>query len=172
MNCDSSFSSFYQSWINFVLSTRFMKHLIISCLAATFLLGLAQKTAAQDPYLHSIGLRAGNLGGLTYKRFFTDQHAVEGIAGFNFQNGRIFSLTGLYEYHIFISYELNFYLGAGLTLGGNSNEFRFLGEAIAGLEYTLPNFPISIGADFKPAFFFFGDDLLQYEYALTVRYIL
>lgn len=147
-----------------------MKHLIIVC--AVLLLSWGTQLSAQEDYQHGIGLRAGNLSGVTYKHFFTFPHAIEGIVGFNFENGRLATLTGLYEYHIFINYQLNAFFGGGITLGANADEFRLLGEAIAGIEYRIPNFPLSFSLDLKPSFHIFDSRFFFNEYALTVRYIL
>lgn len=147
-----------------------MKHTILIC--TVLLLGLGTSLSAQEGYQHGIGLRAGNLAGVTYKHFFSFPHAVEGIIGFNYENGRLGTLTGLYEYHLFINYDLNAYFGAGITLGANRDEFRFLGELIAGLEYRLPNFPLSFSLDLKPAFHVFDSRFFFNEYALSIRYIL
>lgn len=147
-----------------------MKHLLTLCLCLALCFG--SELQAQEGYKDAIGLRAGNLGGISYKRFLNYPSAIEGILGFNYQNGRLYTLTGLYEYHVFINYDLNLFIGAGLTLGANADEFRLLGEAIAGIEYTLPDFPLSFSLDFKPSFHVFKSTFFFNEYALTVRYVL
>ena len=128
--------------------------------------------SGQKAYVDAIGIRAGNLGGISYKRFIGLPSAVEGVLGYNYQNGRLVTLTGLYEYHLFLTYELNFFAGAGLTLGVGNSETRLLGEAIGGIEYTVPNFPLSFTLDFKPAFHIFNSEFFFNEYALTIRYLL
>ncbi len=127
---------------------------------------------AQDAYVHAAGIRAGPLTGLSYKRFVTFAGTVEGILGYNFTNGRILSLTGLYEYHFFINYNLNAFAGGGLTLGGRSDDFRFIAEAIAGLEYCFPRFPMQVSIDYKPAYRILGNELIFNEFAFTLRYII
>ena len=64
------------------------------------------------------------------------------------------------------------FVGGGLTFGANADNFIIIGEAIVGLEYSLPNFPLSFSVDFKPAFSIFDGDFFFNEFALTVRYIL
>ncbi|MFT5165336.1 MAG: hypothetical protein ACI8P3_000560 [Saprospiraceae bacterium] len=127
---------------------------------------------AQDAYERSIGLRGGFLGGVTYKHFLEYAGAIEGIVGFNFQNGRMATLTGLYEHHFFLSYQTNFYAGGGLTFGANKDIFRVHAEAIIGIEYVIPRFPMSLSLDYKPAYNIFGNAFYFDEFALSVRYII
>jgi len=134
-------------------------------------LGTGTALQAQDAYTQAAGLRVGPLTGLSYKRFVTFAGTVEGILGYNFTNGRTFSLTGLYEQHFFLTYELNAFAGGGLTFGGNKEEFRMLGEAIVGLEYTFRDFPLNFSADYKPAFHIFEQQFFFNEFAFTIRYV-
>ena len=127
---------------------------------------------AQDAYGKSIGIRGGTPTGVSYKHFLDFAGAIEGIVGYNFLNGRVFTVTGLYEHHFFINYNLNFYAGGGLTLGFNSDEFRLIVDGIGGIEYVFPRFPMSFSLDYKPAFHIFGPEFLYNEFALTIRYIL
>lgn len=128
---------------------------------------------AQDAYTHAAGLRGGPLVGISYKRFILPPGGViEGIAGFNFQNGRVFSLTGLYEQHFFITYQLNWFVGAGATFLGNKNTFDIAADAIIGLEYMIEALPINLSLDYKPAYRFFDGQIIYNEFALSIRYIL
>lgn len=138
-----------------------------------FLIGaMMENTAAQDAYGRAIGVRGGTPTGVSYKHFLEFAGAIEGIFGFNFANGRVFTLTGLYEHHFFINYNTNFYAGGGLTLGANSDEFRVVVDAIGGIEYVFPRFPMSFSLDYKPAFNISDTEFLINEFALTIRYIL
>lgn len=146
-----------------------MKHWLF--IFILFLMGNGGALQAQDAYTQAAGIRVGPLTGVSYKRFVTFAGTVEGILGYNFTNGRTFSLTGLYEQHFFMSYELNAFVGAGLTFGANKNDFRMLGEAIAGLEYTFRDFPLNFSADYKPAFNIFDGQFIFNEFAFTIRYV-
>ncbi len=145
-----------------------MKHWLF--IFVLFFLG-SDTVQAQDAYTQAAGLRLGPLTGLSYKRFVTFAGTVEGILGYNFTNGRTFSLTGLYEQHFFLSYQLNAFAGGGLTFSGNKEEFRMLGEAIVGLEYTFRDFPLNFSADYKPAFHILDPQFFFNEFALTIRYV-
>ena len=150
-----------------------MKQSIKIILFIIFFIGVSfENINAQDAYGRSIGLRGGTPAGVSYKHFLDFAGAIEGIVGFNFMNGRVFTLTGLYEHHFFINYNLNFYAGGGLTLGFNSDEFRLIIDGIGGIEYVFPRFPMSFSLDYKPAFHIFGPEFLYNEFALTIRYIL
>ena len=133
--------------------------------------GMTTAVQAQDAYNQAAGLRVGPLTGISYKRFVTFAGTVEGILGYNFTNGRTISLTGLYEYHFFLTYQLNAFAGGGLTLSGNKDEFRLIAEAIAGLEYTVSNFPLNFSIDYKPAYSLLNNQLIFNEFALTIRYV-
>ena len=142
-------------------------------LLALFLIGgTIEHSIAQDAYGKAIGVRGGTPTGVSYKHFLEFAGAIEGIFGYNFTNGRVFTLTGLYEHHFFINYNTNFFAGGGLTLGANSDEFRLIVDAIGGIEYVFPRFPMSFSLDYKPAFNIFDADFFFNEFALTVRYIL
>ena len=145
-----------------------MKHWLF--IFVLFFLG-SDTVQAQDAYTQAAGLRLGPLTGLSYKRFVTFAGTVEGILGYNFTNGRTYSLTGLYEQHFFLSYQLNAFAGGGLTFSGNKEEFRMLGEAIVGLEYTFRDFPLNFSADYKPAFHILDPQFFFNEFALTIRYV-
>ncbi len=150
-----------------------MKQLIRIFLLTLFLIGGAlENSDAQDAYGEAIGLRGGVPAGVSYKHFLEFAGAIEGIIGYNFTNGRVFTLTGLYEHHFFLNYNTNFYAGGGLTLGANSDEFRLIVDAIGGIEYVFPRFPMSFSLDYKPAFNIFDAEFLYNEFALTIRYIL
>jgi len=133
---------------------------------------IAKFSIAQDAYEKSIGIRGGVPTGVSFKHFLEFAGAVEGIFACNFTNDRVFSLTGLYEYHFFLNYDTNFFVGGGLSLGANKDEFRVTAEAIGGIEYVFPRFPMSFSLDYKPAFNIFDPEFFFNEFALTVRYIL
>lgn len=110
------------------------KHFLLGLFSVLFM--LSQPLQAQETYKHGLGLRVGSSYGLTYKTFFKNQLAFEGILstryygkyngnngwGNNNYNYRYYRsggvLTGLLEYHIPISKlpELSIYFGGGIHL--------------------------------------------------------
>jgi len=149
--------------------------------AAFLLISLPFTGRAQD-YVNGIGLRAGFSTGITAKHFIIDGHAVEGILTTRWQG---FTITGLYEVHksAFDTEGLLWYYGGGVHLGlwngkynpwfDNTTTNPVLGiDGILGMEYDLPDIPVSISLDYKPGF-----NLLGYvgywgdEFALSLRYI-
>ena len=140
--------------------------LLVSLLCLSFL-----ALTAQDNFEEAIGLRGGSLSGISYKRFIGRYAAIEGIAGYHFGNGKVATITGLYEYHFFINYQLSWYGGGGLSLGANADEFRMTAEAILGIEYTTSNFPVSFAIDYKPGYEILGNEIIYIDFALTLRYV-
>src|SRR5690606_12072284 len=120
---------------------------------------------AQD-YTAGVGLRFGGYeNGITGKYFINESTAYEGILGF--RTG-VVVLTGLYEKHApaFDVPDLKWYFGVGAHIGGiNGERYRrytgnddkvyrsglLLGaDAVIGLEWLIPNAPLSLGADLHP----------------------
>ena len=137
-------------------------------------LGMIVSSQAQDEaYISSIGLRGGPLSGVTYNHFvWPVSGVIEGIVGFNFQNDRTVSFTGLYEHHLFINYYVNVYGGGGTTLAFNSDTFRWQAEAIVGVELLVGTLPLLISLDYKPGWSITDSEFVLSEAALSVRYIL
>ena len=147
---------------------------ILRYISLTLFLSLllqATPLIAQDNYHQSIGIRAGPILGASYKQFIGVPTAIEGIVGFNFANGRLFTIAGLYEYHLFINYQLNFFGGAGLGMSFSGDTFRLSGEAMLGLEYTMPRFPVNFSIDYKPSFHIFELNPVWNEFGVSIRYI-
>lgn len=137
--------------------------------------------SSQDNYLNAIGLRGGNPTGVTYKHFIGRYAVIEGIAGINFSFSDAkklgFAVTGLYEYHFYITEGLNVFAGGGLSLGGGKKLFILNAEVIGGVEYTISNFPINISLDYKPFYSPFNRDFgvkgfgFQ-EFGVSIRYVI
>ncbi|MFK7798119.1 MAG: hypothetical protein AB8E82_11745 [Aureispira sp.] len=154
---------------------------------------IAHATVAQSSYKTGIGLRLGPTYGFTVKHFINNKLAFEGLVssryygsnsnGWNRNRGATF--TGLLEWHFPIGniQGFNWFVGGGLHLGvleGYNNHpvyydnrlYLMIGlDAIGGIEYTLPNAPITFQADVKPSI-----HIIEYvgvwwdEIALSVRY--
>lgn len=121
----------------------------------------------QSDYKNAVGLRAGETSGITYKHFFNQGNAFEGIFSVW---PYTFGITGLYEKHLSTKNTgLNWYYGAGGHLNMGTARYRAyyiykgdyvyvrrsspiaLGiDGILGLEYKFKPVPIAISADIKP----------------------
>ena len=148
-----------------------------NCLFIICFLFTCLSLQAQDAYDQSLGVRGGPYSGVTYKKFIGVPTAIEGIVGFNFSNGRTYLITGLFEYHVFISYRLNLYAGAGIDIGGGSGSesengvFRLGADGIVGAEYTFERLPINFSIDYKPVYQIIQNEFFFNEFALSIRYI-
>ena len=131
----------------------------------------AQGLSIDSPnYTTAIGLRGGDLGGLTFKHFTRPDGALEVILGLGYRHPRIFALTVLYEKHTpaFDVPGMRWYYGGGghvTVVGSRSGYYRYpwgvrryyegdalgLGiDGIVGLEYKIPPIPFAISFDLKP----------------------
>jgi hypothetical protein len=132
----------------------------------------AQGLSIDSPnYTTAIGLRGGDLGGLTFKHFTGGDRAIEAILGVGYGNPRLLSLTVLLEKHTpaFNVSGMRWYYGGGghvSIVGSRSGYIRrpWFGEryyyeggafglgidGIVGLEYKIPPIPFAISIDIKP----------------------
>jgi hypothetical protein len=122
-------------------------------------------------YRTAIGLRGGELGGLTFKHFTSSDGALEAILGLGYSHPRVFAFTLLYEKHTpaFNVSGMRWYYGGGghvTVIGERSGYYRNpwgfrryyyesnaigLGiDGIVGLEYKIPPIPFAISFDLKP----------------------
>jgi hypothetical protein len=169
---------------------------IFFVLSFLFFLGI-YKSNAQD-YKTGIGLRGGWTSGLTAKHFISDGRAIEGI----FSSGwgwRGFQITGLYEFHkaAFAKDDVKglfWFYGGGLHFGGGYSYERwhqtgpvywngyyerghystFGIDGIFGLEYRIPDIPVTVAVDVKPFIEFSnysGYPFRFWDGAFTIRYV-
>ncbi|MGZ3862221.1 MAG: hypothetical protein ACXVPN_11905 [Bacteroidia bacterium] len=120
-------------------------------------------------YRNAVGLRIGETSGVTFKHFFTNSSAFEGIVGaWPYSLG----ITALYENYIPSGAKgLNFYVGGGghINTGyGRSGYYVYNGDSryyvyragypglgigidgIIGAEYKVPKVPFAVSFDLKP----------------------
>lgn len=141
------------------------------------LLLLSASTVSAQNYGTGIGARVGFFNGVTAKHFISSRNAIEGILNFRW-GGAIF--TGMYEWQQPISAApgLDYYLGVGGHIGffdkykwDEDQSAVFGADIVAGIEYTFPTAPFTIGLDYKPAFNFIGDNHIWADgLALNLRF--
>lgn len=144
-------------------------------LIAFAIISISNLANAQE-YSTSAGIRFGGFNsGITVKHFINDQDAVEGILGIGSGS---FVVTGFYQRHAdaFEIDGLKWFYGLGAHVGGvsqnaNTNGGLMLGaDAILGLEWIIPELPISLTADLHPRLELLNGSLLGIEPALSIRY--
>jgi len=149
-----------------------MKHFLI-----TILLIISFQSQAQ--YVNAVGLRAGLYSGFTYKYFFMDDTAIEGILHTRWNSWEV---VGLLENHQELTPDgLTWYYGYGAHLGFYDSQYTDWYESgttvvggidgIIGLEFMIPDSPVVIGFDWKPYFNIFGHSGIYADGgALSLRY--
>jgi hypothetical protein len=142
---------------------------LIKIILISSLFGLISLSALGQNYNSGIGLRGGVSQGLTFKTFTNDNAAFEGILHTRWQG---IMVTGLYEIHKNFpdARGLSWFYGFGGHLGtwddrngknppwaDNGDNYTVLGaDLIIGLDYLIPNSPVNLSLDYKPAFNFVG----------------
>lgn len=162
-----------------------MKRIIQSFFVSMLLvIGMSTHSQAQN-YNTGIGLRGGTSQGITVKSFLNQTNAIEGILHTRW-NGLL--VTGLYEIHKNIpnAKGLMWYYGAGAHVGfwddrvdrrppwaRENKSYTVLGaDLIIGLDYTIPNSPVNLSLDYKPAFNLIGYSGVWADgVALSLRFV-
>jgi len=135
----------------------------IFCFAFFAMLAISTASKAQG-YDNAIGGRFGAANGVTFKTTLGGNKMIDIIANFrshDFVN--YFRVTGLYEVYkpIADAGGLNYYYGAGGTIGSVSYKRNFYGDrdgdiylsvdGVLGLDYKFDGAPINLSLDWKPA---------------------
>lgn len=129
---------------------------------------------AQHNYKSAIGARVYP-GGLTYKTFVANNHALEGIVQ---AADSSYFVSGLYEFHAAIIKVdgLKWYAGPGLYYRNrkddNARESSFGAKAVVGLDYKFKNLPVNTSLDWSPFYSFKEKDFNLRWLNLAVRYVL
>lgn len=150
---------------------------------SSFIALFAFSSLSAQNYQTSIGLRLGLPYGVSIKHFFAGNIALEGIVSSRYNS---LILTGLIEFHQDFSRArgLAWFIGGGAHFGlfngsstpwfGDNSKHAVIGvDGILGLEYTLPDAPLSVSLDMKPTINISGDNRFLFdEGSLTLRYII
>lgn len=141
----------------------------------------------------AIGIRGGLSSGFEYRAFSEDLRSYKVLLSTREQG---LQLTGLKEYHVpdvfNIKEDFSFIYGFGVHAGFESwyvyepdvyfpaTQIRIKKtgpiaglDALAALEYTIPQIPFVVGIEVKPYFNVFGKNLVQFQlfdFAFTVKY--
>jgi len=170
-----------------------MKNLVLLLFVASFL--CFSHTAEAQAYNSAVGARLGSPFSASYKKFISEQGAVELFGNFRTRGvlsayrWTRFGIGGAYQHHMDLDIEefegLNWYVGGGATayLWTYSNDSFFdnsdnltLGvQAYIGLDYAFEDTPVNISLDWVPTIFLGGGYVSGFgaNYgAISVRYIL
>lgn len=140
-------------------------------LVLTLVLAICCAELKAQPYLHSVGIRAGFSSGLSYKGFRL--HRMGAIEGNILYNRHGFNLSALYEQHWepFRNERILLFLGGGAFGGEWDEEFSLGAVAVAGIEYTFRDQPINIGLDWRPMLNVYRTLAPEFlDFGLCIRY--
>lgn len=141
---------------------------------------ISQLALAQN-YKTAIGIKGGfpAYGSLNLKHDFGKAFGEFRLGG----SGSSFMLQGLYEQNYDLQDGIQWYYGAGASIGswnGNGHQFNekyYSGfymslDGVLGLEYSIPDLPINVALDAGPSFVITPLTRLAFGGALAIRYIL
>lgn len=158
-------------------------------------LGLLFSIASySQEYKYGIGARFGSSNGISLKGFvqaYDDKYlAFEAIVGRRYEG---YSFTGLFEFQKEIHIQrmrysaLYYYAGIGPHVGSygldseftdrnnksyNASVLNFGADAVLGLEYVFADFPISLGADFRPYYDVLNPGPHYFDAGITLRFVI
>lgn len=164
----------------------------------TFLIFLIAHAVLAQEYSNSAGFRLGKTDGFTYKKFMTEEGAVEFMLGFGGYDKGLRVYTN-YQWHKPIPTEytknLYFYYGVGGHVGylktnlsrqyyqvdstivteDQEKSYYTIGvDGIVGLEYRIFTVPLTVSFELKPYFDFYAlryTKMEFWDFGFTVKYI-
>jgi hypothetical protein len=134
-------------------------------------------------YVAGAGVHLGNPSGITWKYFFTERDALEGMLATSWRG---YSLTGMYQLHFsFANPKLrntHWYAGAGAYAGhwdstapffdGPGTLTTFGANLVFGIESTFGDYPFTFGLNWIPGLNITGHFGLNiFQAGVTGRYI-
>lgn len=118
----------------------------------------------------TIGVRGGIPGGLTAKQLLDGgRFAFEGIVGVDYNRNA--NVVGLFQFQNYINRSSNWYFGLGGSLIAGDNDLDAGFDGIIGYELYFDNYPLHVSLDFKPTYVVFKQELVWYQAAISIRYI-
>lgn len=155
-----------------------MQRLIRTIFFISVVLFTGNQAHAQLPTQHAIGARFGSATGINYRYSLSGDRAVEGIMSIqsNSTTSR-FRIVGLYEYHKPLPFDnFSWFYGFGGSIGSftyksytNENgqhipkntELSLSIDGVVGMEYNIPESPISLTLDLKPYLDFLQESTIR-----------
>lgn len=142
----------------------------------------------------AVGIRGGLSSGFEYRVFSSELSSYKVLLS---TRKRGIQLTGLKEFHVPDAFDINedlsFVYGFGAHVGFETWNVKYYDEvypfgymymerktgpivgldALAAVEYTIPQIPLVVGIEVKPYFNLFGRNFFQvqpFDFAFTVKY--
>lgn len=155
-----------------------MRKLLFALVVCAIALIPSKESKAQD-YTWGVGFRAGYHPALSVKYQMSKKNSMDFIAAFR-NHGLQF--TALYEWKTpVINNHFHLYYGVGGSVGfweeykdnryNGNNGFRLGIDGIIGLEFKIPQVPITLSLDYKPYVNLIGWGNDFSNGALSVRYV-
>ncbi|MDD4545091.1 MAG: hypothetical protein PHP27_04575 [Bacteroidales bacterium] len=155
-----------------------MKKLFLSVVIALFALLPTKESKAQD-YTWGIGFRGTYYPALSIKQQLSSRNSMDYIVSFR-NHG--FQATAIYEWKTpVINNNFHLYYGIGGSIGlwddyrdnkyKDELGFRAGVDGILGLEFKIPNVPITLSVDYKPYINLIGWGNDFANGAFSVRYV-
>lgn len=157
---------------------------ITKALTLFFALTITTQVAFSQSYNSAIGLRFGYPTSVSYKKFFKEDLAFEGIVGFRGYTGYSWiNIAAAIQKHNAISSTegLSWYYGAGAGVYLYSYDFvttesstGFGIQGYLGLDYKFADIPLNLSVDWVPTFFLagYGSGFGGGYGGLSARYVL
>jgi hypothetical protein len=164
-----------------------MRNLITLILLAVIFCFSGPQVTAQN-YDNAMGIRAAWGFGGTFKHFFTEKIAAEGIVnywnrgtlGFRYSRTRISALVQMHNDLSNVAEGLQWYAGGGAFVGfwgGNFSRYYEYNQTeigvsgVLGLDYAFADLPINVSVDWMPSVAFVGGGFSASAGGIAVRYI-
>ena len=145
--------------------------IILIRLVMTLALAILCSELWAQPYMHSVGVRAGYSSGVTYKGFRL--HRMGAYEGSILYNRHGFNLSAMYEHHVepFRNERFLVYAGGGAFGGDWDEEFSLGVIAVVGIEYTIRDIPLNLAVDWRPMFNVIRSPALDFlDFGFCIRY--
>ena len=139
-------------------------------------------------YDHSVGIKLGIPNGISYKHFFAEQSAIEGILSLKSEtNYDIIGLSAYYQVHLPLvdtnAGLLYWYFGGGLGVGflnyeegiENQGNTVLFGGGNLGAEFVFDDIPLNIALDWNPSINLVKGPFKTFtfnQFGLAIRYII
>lgn len=136
---------------------------------------LSISSLSAQEYNTAVGLSLGGNTGVNVKQMISTRSAIEGGIDYTFKKNTL-NFFAVWQYHFPLADQFYAYGGGGVNLGAqnlgdgdNNGKFVFGLDPNVGVEYKLPENPITVGFDYRPSLNLVGSSLWS-NASLKLRY--